>query len=196
MTYRVVAGDEDGLFSLDEVSGELSWVGAALDDETSADLFSLIVAATADSGLSAWAAVSIAVADLSAVSEPAGEDLSASRDTAGRIVTGEESVSGSLPACDSDWYAMTLTEGLAYSFTLLGENLAARLTVYDGDGDRVTDVDGRDGTAVVQVPTRRRRGMVPGGGTHGPRDLRVTAIHRSLGERQECLECADTAGIR
>ena len=86
------------------------------------------------------------------VSESGGEDLLASHDTAGRIVTGEEGVSGSLPACDSDWYAMTLTEGLAYSFTLQGENRAARLNVYDGDGERVTDIDGRDSTAVTQVP--------------------------------------------
>ena len=86
------------------------------------------------------------------VSEPDGEDFSASKSTDGRVAVGE-SVTGNIGATgDRDWFAVELEAGNTYRFDLMGSRTGDGTLfdpylrgIYDEDGHFIRGTKDDDG---------------------------------------------------
>ena len=129
--YSLAGGNEPALFSIDETSGELYYVGPGEDYEGGAGPYELTVRAS-DGAHTVDTMVTVTVVDNpfdsekstgpQGSSEPAGEDLPAGRETSGEVRVDAEPVDGTLRSpSDRDWFAVTLAPGRTYVFALEGD---------------------------------------------------------------------------
>ena len=129
--YSLVGGNVSGLFAIDETGGELFYLGSEKDLASGAEPYELTIRATDGTHtVDATATVTVTEAASAAEkaearqgdSEPAGQDLPATRSTGGEVLVDAEAVQGTLrSSSDRDWFAVTLAPGRAYVFNLQGD---------------------------------------------------------------------------
>ena len=135
LSYSIEGGNTSGLFEIDTASGELFYTGTGEDFEAGTGPFDLTVRAS-DGTHAVDTTVTVSVTDVQedpigepaveqSVSEPGGEDFSASTSTAGRVAVGD-SVTGSIGSSgDEDWFAVELVAGVEYRIDLEGSETGA-----------------------------------------------------------------------
>ena len=178
LSYSIEGGNTSGLFEIDAASGELFYTGTGEDFEAGTGPFDLTVRAS-DGAHAVDTTVTVSVTDVQedpigepaveqSVSEPGGEDFSASTSTAGRVAVGD-SVTGSIGSSgDEDWFAVELVAGVEYRIDLeggetgvgtLADPLLRWLHGPDGAGIRGTrNNDGGEGDNARQVFTPTESG--------------------------------------
>ena len=172
VTYSIEGGNAAGLFEIDAAGGELFYTGGGEDYETGSTSFELTVRASdGDQTTDTTATVSVTdvdepvevdppVAQLDqstpqTVSEPAGEDFSASASTSGRVAVGDTATGNVGSNGDRDWFAVELVAGRTYVIDLRGSPTDDGTLsdpylggIHDSDGNliaRTTNDDGGEG---------------------------------------------------
>ena len=122
LRYSLIGGNESGLFAIDEVSGELSYIGPGEDYES--DITSYELTARVSAGTHTIdTTVTITVTDVRGIEEPAEEDLPADTTTKGVVVVDEDPVTGTLRSpTDRDWFEVTMAPERTYRFSVERES--------------------------------------------------------------------------
>ena len=172
VTYSIEGGNAAGLFEIDAASGELFYTGGGEDYDTGSTSFELTVRAS-DGDQTTDTTVAVNVTDVDeqvvvdppvtqpdqstpqTVSEPSGEDFSASTSTSGRVAVGDTATGNIGGNGDRDWFAVELVAGRTYVIDLRGSPTDDSTLsdpylrgVYDADGNlipRTTNDDGGQG---------------------------------------------------